>query len=188
MAGARCIEPCVPQGMELSVLISIFAQIAGVSTDPNSLMAGAVCIDRCIPKGIQDAALISILNQIVEGGGPSDTPGTPSLSGVLDGGLARLTVTNGTPPATDPPYDWELEGSNDGANWFVVGHYPIDGSEIDIAIILGPYYRIHWRQYVDLPTVYGSYSNIVFLGSSANMISQDGFDLDDETGATLLPE
>jgi hypothetical protein len=69
MNDAKCIEQCMPRGMQLPVLISLFAQIAGVSVDTNSLIDGAKCIEQCVPQGFQLPILISLLNQIVSGGG-----------------------------------------------------------------------------------------------------------------------
>jgi len=97
------------------------------------------------------------------GGGGGTLPGTPTLSGVVDGGLARLTITNGSPAAVDPPYDWEIEGSPDSISWFVIGHATPASptTETAVALIFGPNFRVRWRDY-NLIT-YGSYSNIVSL-------------------------
>lgn len=69
ISDARCIEQCVPQGFQLPILISVFAQIAGVSADPKSLIDGATCIQQCVPIGMQMPVLISLAQQIVSGGG-----------------------------------------------------------------------------------------------------------------------
>lgn len=81
-AGARCIDPCVPDGMKQAVRISLLAQIAQVSTTPSALMTSeVVCIDSCIPKGMRKAVIISLLLQILGGGsGPPDFPLAAPLS------------------------------------------------------------------------------------------------------------
>ncbi len=61
---ARCIESCIPIGMQLPVLIYLFAQIAGASTDPATLMANAKCYETCIPPGMQLPVLISLLDTV----------------------------------------------------------------------------------------------------------------------------
>lgn len=42
---ARCISEKIAAGDQLPVLISLFAQIAGVSADPAALVAGAKCYE-----------------------------------------------------------------------------------------------------------------------------------------------
>ncbi len=69
IADAVCIDQCVPYGMRMAVLISLFAQIAGVPTNTDSLMAGARCIQDCIPSGMMLSVLISLADQIAQGGG-----------------------------------------------------------------------------------------------------------------------
>lgn len=66
--GARTLES-IPPGMQLPILISLFAQLAGVSADPQTLIDGAQCIACGIPPGMQVAVLISLLSQAVSGGG-----------------------------------------------------------------------------------------------------------------------
>ncbi len=68
IAQAVCLD-CIPYGYRLPVLISLFAKIADVPTDTNSLIAGAECISQCIPAGLQLAVLISLADQIAQGGG-----------------------------------------------------------------------------------------------------------------------
>jgi hypothetical protein len=104
--------------------------------------------------------------QADEGDSPTGgrDPGDPTLSGVLDGGLARLTVTQGVPPVRSERHHWDLEGSFDNVAFFPLGSYPISGAatdEVDIASILGPYWRIRWHNYVT--DTYGNYSNTVHL-------------------------
>lgn len=66
---ARCIDSCIPEGMQMSVLISIFCQLAGMSCDPSTLINDARCIDSCIPPGYRMSVLISLACQLLEGGG-----------------------------------------------------------------------------------------------------------------------
>ena len=52
-----------------AVMIYLLAQIAGVSTDPTSLMDNAKCIDAVIPKGMRDAVIVSLLCSIANADG-----------------------------------------------------------------------------------------------------------------------
>ncbi len=61
---AKCIECAIPPGMMWPVLISLAAQIAGVSTDPATLAELAKCNECQIPPGRQLAVLISLACQI----------------------------------------------------------------------------------------------------------------------------
>ena len=57
IAGATCIQSCIPPGMQLPVIISILAP----GEDPNALMDAAKCIQNCIPDGMQLPVLISLV-------------------------------------------------------------------------------------------------------------------------------
>ncbi len=82
---AKCVFDCVPGAeMKLSILISLFAQIANVSADPNVLMANAKPIFCCVP-GID--MKLSILISLFAGGATSS-------GGCVTGGLG--------PPVADP--------------------------------------------------------------------------------------
>ena len=79
---AKCIDQCIPKGMQMAVLIAVFAKLAGMSTtDTNALIAKATCIDQCIPPGMQISVLNGLANQILAGGG----------------GLAQIFCGTGTP-------------------------------------------------------------------------------------------
>lgn len=97
---ARCIDSCIPQGMQMAVLIKIFASIANMSTETDSLISGAVCINQCIPQGMQLAVLVSLANQILEtgggGGGGSGLAGTIDPEGAVTAspGTTYLNRTN----------------------------------------------------------------------------------------------
>ena len=67
--GATCLDCAIPLGLQLPVLIYVFARAAGVSTDPQTLVDNAACISACIPPGMQLAALLGI--QASGGGGGS---------------------------------------------------------------------------------------------------------------------
>jgi hypothetical protein len=69
MADARCINQCIPSGMQLAVLISMLAKLLGMTTDTNAMMAAARCINSCIPAGMQMAVLIGLVDQFLSGGG-----------------------------------------------------------------------------------------------------------------------
>lgn len=66
-ASAKCIAKCIPPGDQLPVLISLFAQIAGVSADPAALVAGATCYSKCIAPGDQGPVMIYLLDKIANG-------------------------------------------------------------------------------------------------------------------------
>ncbi len=66
---ATCIYECVPQGMQMPILISIFCQLADMDCTPASLMTSAACQLQCIPAGMQMPVLISLVCQILNGGG-----------------------------------------------------------------------------------------------------------------------
>ncbi len=81
---AKCIFDCVPGAeMKLSILISLFAQIANVSADPSVLMANAKQIFCCVP-GID--MKLSILIDLFQSG-------SSSASGNVTCGLGAPTST-----------------------------------------------------------------------------------------------
>jgi hypothetical protein len=83
-ADANCLN-CIPPGLQLPVLIWLFAQIAGVTTDPTTLAANANCL-ACIPPGMQWPVLIWLATQIAGG-----TTGGSSLQFTQSG---QTMVTN----------------------------------------------------------------------------------------------
>lgn len=90
-AEAKCISKCIAPGDQLPVLISLFAQIAGVSLDPTALVAGAKCISKCIAPGDQMPVLISLLAQILDATQePEATVGEISV----DSNAVAVTMTN----------------------------------------------------------------------------------------------
>ncbi len=70
--GAACYDCTIPQGMRLSVLIYLFAQIAGV-TNVQTLMNGAACYDCTIPDGMKMSVLLYLADAISTGGGSGAT-------------------------------------------------------------------------------------------------------------------
>jgi hypothetical protein len=89
--GATCINSCIPDGMKLSVLIYIFAQLAGVTTDPNTLIQASVCLNSCIPGDMKMAVLIYLASQITSsGGGGGATLVTVDPQGVRLGASGAL--------------------------------------------------------------------------------------------------
>lgn len=98
---ARCFN-CIPDGMQLPVLIHLTAQAAGVSTDPAFLRANAACFSTCIPAGLQLPVLIAILGGLTGGStpiAPCTTPGTPAI---IDGSLFSSQVTIFWMESVDP--------------------------------------------------------------------------------------
>ena len=66
---ARCYASCISKGMQMPVLISIFANISGMSTEVSDLVDGAKCYNQCIPEGMQLPVLIYLANEILISGG-----------------------------------------------------------------------------------------------------------------------
>lgn len=64
MNDARCINDCIPAGMQLPVLIWLIANINSQSTDPKTLMNDARCIDSCIPVNMRLPVLIALAENI----------------------------------------------------------------------------------------------------------------------------
>jgi hypothetical protein len=100
---AKCIETCIPTGMQLPVLIALFAQIAGTSTDPATLVDNARCIETCIPPGMQLPVIISLLDQIVSTPAPCVIPDAPVLTGF---GTANTDILLTWTAAQDPNQDF----------------------------------------------------------------------------------
>lgn len=90
-AGAACLD-CIPKGMQMPVLISIFAQIAGMSADAATLVSDARCL-QCIPHGMQMPVLIYLAQQIIAGGG----------GGGMGVGLLQVGVNGWAGPPALPP-------------------------------------------------------------------------------------
>ena len=64
LPGVSCVDKCIPDGMKLSIAICLVATLAGLSTDPASLLAGASCIDKCIPPGMRMAIVVDLGRQL----------------------------------------------------------------------------------------------------------------------------
>lgn len=67
VANSVCVNSCIPNGLQLAVLIKQFADLAGQPTDAAGiqfLIDNSVCINSCIPAGLQMAVLINLLSQI----------------------------------------------------------------------------------------------------------------------------
>lgn len=108
--GANCINSCVPPGDQLAVLIYLFAKIAGVTTDPNTLMQASNCINSCIPPGLQLPVLVYLASQITGTGG----------SGVANI-VSTVDPVNGTTAGTQGQFWWNKTGTKlwinqDGTN------------------------------------------------------------------------
>jgi hypothetical protein len=83
----RCVETCIPEPMQVPVLIGLFAQIAGVPTDPNYLKGQAVC--GLLPQeqlpvliGLAQQILLAIQSQGQQKIPPDyiDYPGPPTVT------------------------------------------------------------------------------------------------------------
>lgn len=62
---AKCIQTCIPPGMQMPVINSLLGQMAH-ETDVDEMIAGALCVQTCIPNGMQGAVIISLAEQLTE--------------------------------------------------------------------------------------------------------------------------
>jgi hypothetical protein len=122
---SKCIDQCVPRGMQQSVLIVLLAKIAGVSDDPNTLIEMAKCVDCQVPEGIKGSVILSLFYKIYAAGttepctnlitsteysrhyGP--TYASATLVGLTDGssytitfGASEIELINGANTITSP--------------------------------------------------------------------------------------
>lgn len=81
IAQANCIACTVPQGAQLSVLISLLAKAAGVSSNPNSLVEAAKCIACTIPEGVRWSVLVYLFCQLAGTNAVSADPKAPLMAG-----------------------------------------------------------------------------------------------------------
>lgn len=62
---AKCIQQCIPEDMQMAVLISLTAQLAGVAAtteaDIQAMVANASCY-ACIPEGDRLGVLVYLAN------------------------------------------------------------------------------------------------------------------------------
>lgn len=63
VADAKCIQCNIPNGAMPAIMVSLLAQIAGVSADPNTLVKNASPLQG-IPAGARGAVMISLLCKI----------------------------------------------------------------------------------------------------------------------------
>ncbi len=64
--GAACISGCIPQGMQMSVLIYQLSLLSGV-TDPQVMITNSRCFDTCIPDGMKQSVLVYLMDKAVNG-------------------------------------------------------------------------------------------------------------------------
>lgn len=105
MAEARCLNSCIPPGMELSVVIYLLTEIL-LSQDPmadigtNNLLRQSRCFNSCIPPGSQLAVANYLLCQIALNG-INVGVGTPQ---VFSGNGAPVGLQVGQNPALPAVY------------------------------------------------------------------------------------
>lgn len=63
MAASKCMK-CIPQGMQLEVVIYILNEILGTGLTPDQLIENAKCF-KCIPKGSQMEVIAYLTCQLV---------------------------------------------------------------------------------------------------------------------------
>ena len=83
---AQCLAKCVNKGMELPILIVIFAKLANMPLNTNALIAQANCIAKCLPQGLMLPALIGIAANLTSAGGST--------------GSGQVLMYTGTDPTT----------------------------------------------------------------------------------------
>lgn len=52
MEAAKCLDQCIPPGMQTAIQTYLLAVIAGVDPNPTTLIDAAKCM-RCIPPAMQ---------------------------------------------------------------------------------------------------------------------------------------
>lgn len=62
---SRCVQSCLPAGMQIAALIHILQQASGNTQTASELADSARCIQSCIPEGMQMAVVIYLLNQMI---------------------------------------------------------------------------------------------------------------------------
>ena len=112
ISDAKLIDCCVPKGMQMAVLISLFCQLNDMSCDSQTLINDARCLDQCIPDSEKMAVLINLACQIVQGSGDKEIfSGNGDPTGVI------------TPVATDAIYR-QLDSLPAGLIWTWVSPGP----------------------------------------------------------------
>ncbi len=69
LENAKCLDACIPKGMQMSVLILLFGELIDMPSDAQTLLDDAKCLDQCIPDGAKMSVLISLACQLVTQGG-----------------------------------------------------------------------------------------------------------------------
>ncbi len=101
IANAKCLDNCIPKGLQMAVLILLFGELIDMPSDAQTLLDNATCLDQCIPDGSKMSVLISLACQIVEqggtGGGGGGESGTGSPEGVVtaEPGTTYLDISTG---------------------------------------------------------------------------------------------
>jgi len=106
ISDAKMIECCIPKGMQMAVLISLFCQLNNMSCDSQTLINNALCTDQCIPDGDKMAVLINLACQIVQNGGGGGGGGQEVFPAHY-GGVPPVFVPDlnrGLAPDLDAPY------------------------------------------------------------------------------------
>lgn len=63
---SKCINSCIPVGMQMPVLIYLMQQMSGNGMTTDQLMQAAACNAKCIPVGMQRPIIIYLLDQILQ--------------------------------------------------------------------------------------------------------------------------
>lgn len=115
IADAQCVSKCIPSGMQLPVLIAIFAKIANMPIDTTSLITQAQCVAKCVPRGMEMAVLIGIAAQLSGGGGQIGVGQLVEYTGInptADGKLPSIP--------TEPALAYHRTGVNPTYYWNTV--------------------------------------------------------------------
>ena len=118
LSEARCLDSCVPRGMQTAVLISLFCQMAQVSCDSADLIDNARCISECVPDHMQGAVLIYLACQIVNNGGGGGGGAQQVFCGNYDGEMPTTPIPDASVTCAinydkDAPYKmWKWSGTD----------------------------------------------------------------------------
>lgn len=136
---AKCIQTCIPLGMQMPVINSLLGQMAH-ETDIDEMIAGAQCVQTCIPNGMQGAVLITIAANVAASIPPSF--GTPANL-AYNSGIFTWDYSGYTNPD-----HWQIQAQLDDGTWVenfpdASGNMTCPGDQraiaIDIAAIITQY-------------------------------------------------
>ncbi len=94
---ARCLDACIPKGLQMAVLILLFGELVTMPSDADTLLEDAKCLDNCIPDGAKMSVLISLACQLVQQGGGGGGTGAQQVYSFAGNPNGNVTVTTALP-------------------------------------------------------------------------------------------